>query len=118
VGVSAVPWVVDSGIGAVMLLFEWNSLRVGDSVIVHDDDDLRAPLMAGRIVIVQPRPAGDGNDLSIRLSERAGGVVRPRRGAVHSTGGETRDCWRCHSVSAHAAAVVRSRLGIPDRVAS
>ena len=66
-----------------MLRMQWNALRVGDQVLVHNDDDLVAPLAEGTIRILQSRPAG-WNDLAIRLTGTTGPVIRPRGGA----------CWR------------------------
>ena len=65
-----------------MLRMEWNALRVGDQVLVHDDDDLAAPLTEGTIRILQSRPSG-WNDLAIRLTGSTGPVIRPRGGACH-----------------------------------
>jgi hypothetical protein len=98
-----------------MLLFQWNALRVGDHVTVHDDHNLSGPMHAGSVRIVQTAPGTSGNDVAIRLDE--GRLVRPRRGAVHTTSTGSRDCWRCHMSAAHLAAHDRSRLGVPDRAA-
>jgi hypothetical protein len=78
-----------------MLQFQWNALRIGDRVLVHDDDDLAAPLAHGTVTILQTGAARRPNDLGIRLTSTHGGVIRPRRHAVHLAGGDTAECWRC-----------------------
>lgn len=95
-----------------MLLFQWNALRPGDAVEVHDDNDLSGPIEAGRVRIVQTGLSTGGNDIAVRLE--SGRLVRPRRGAVHTTATGSRDCWRCHDSTANRAADDRSRLGVPD----
>ena len=78
------------------MTFQWNALRVGNRVLVHDaaNPDLR--MVAGTVVIVQPRRGS--NDIGIRvvpLGERAR-VARPRRLAVHLRPYDpTEPCWRC-----------------------
>ena len=77
-----------------MLLFQWNALRIGDRVLVHNDDDPAAPLAEGTVTILQTGAARQANDLAIRITGGRG-VIRPRRHAVHLTAGGTADCWRC-----------------------
>ena len=95
-----------------MLLFQWNSLRVGDPVIVHDDAPLTHPHQEGTVRIVETRFGA--NDIAVRLAN--GVLVRPRRGAVHSVETGSRDCWRCHMLTAGNDAATRQRLGVPDLV--
>ena len=85
-----------------MLLFQWNSLRPGDAVTIHDDTDLAAPMHDGIVSIVQTRLDPGGNDIAIRRAD--GMLVRPRRGAVHTTGTGMGDCWRCDLSTAKRAA--------------
>jgi hypothetical protein len=77
-----------------MLLFHWNALRIGDRVLVHDDDEPGAPLADGTVTIVQTGSARQPNDLAIRVADRDN-LIRPRRQAVHFTAGGAADCWRC-----------------------
>jgi hypothetical protein len=77
-----------------MLGMQWNALRVGDHVLVHDDADLTAPPTQGTVSIVQSRRDG-WNDLAIRLSGGSGRVVRPRAGACHLLPLHSAGCWRC-----------------------
>ena len=77
-----------------MLRLHWNALRVGDQVLVHNDDELSTPLAEGTIKIVQTRPDG-WNHLAIRLTGSTGHVIRPRGGACHLLPLRPEDCWRC-----------------------
>lgn len=81
-----------------MLRMHWNAMRVGDEVLVHDDDDLTAPLALGTITILQSRPGG-WNDLAIRLTGATGAVIRPRGGACHLLPLNSEDCWRCDALA-------------------
>ena len=77
-----------------MLRMHWNALRVGDRVLVHNDDNLAAAPAEGTIRILQSRPSG-WNDLAIRLTGSTGPVIRPRGGACHLVPLRSQDCWRC-----------------------
>ncbi len=81
-----------------MLRMHWNALRVGDEVLVHDDDDQTAPLAPGTITILQSRPGG-WNDLGIRLAGSTSAVIRPRGGACHLLPLNPEDCWRCDALA-------------------
>jgi hypothetical protein len=86
-----------------MLRFEWNALRHGDAVMVHDPSDAMLRLLPGEVVLVDAdRPS---HDVAIRV----GGpddtdhdrIVRPGRFAVHLTPLDgTEDCWRCERIAA------------------
>jgi hypothetical protein len=76
-----------------MLTFEWNALRVGDRVLVHDDHDPALPLDEGVVVIVERRRGGP-RSVGIRNSA-TGEVQQPRRHAVHLTPLDAVPCWRC-----------------------
>jgi hypothetical protein len=82
----------------MMLLFQWNALRVGDHVLVHDDLDPDLELRDGVVTLVDTRRGG-ANDVGIRIGA-TGAVQRPRRHAVHLTPLDERySCWRCDSVA-------------------
>jgi hypothetical protein len=68
---------------------------VGDSVLVHDDQDPAMRLLPGVVVMVQT--AVRANDLGVRVLSEGGlpVVIRPRRLAVHLTLDMTEPCWRC-----------------------
>ena len=77
---------------------EWNELRVGDRVLVHDETDARAPLLPGRVTQVEE--ASGSNDVAIRIPASRGKteIVSPSRLSVHIDDLDpiTR-CWRCEA---------------------
>ena len=78
-----------------MLAFQWNALRVGDHVRMHDDRTAGLDLRAGVVAIVQTFPH-QTNDVAIRLDDDAGVVLHPRRHAVHTDCSDAPSgCWRC-----------------------
>ena len=78
-----------------MLKFQWDGLRRGDTVFVHDASDADLGLRAGVVTLVDVRPSG--HDVGIRLTAgtATGPVVRPGRFAVHLAAMDDDDCWRC-----------------------
>lgn len=85
-----------------MLGFQWNALRVGDRVLVHDDRTADLGLRDGTVAIVQTYPH-EPNDVAIRLDRDTGTVVHPRRQAVHVDRADARrGCWRCAAMAAPA----------------
>jgi hypothetical protein len=79
-----------------MIRIEWNALRVGDHVLVHDDADHDMPLNPGQVTMLKTAPGS--NDVTIRISPTGGAttVVNPPRLAVHRDGFDrAEDCWRC-----------------------
>ena len=77
---------------------QWNALRVGDHVLVHDDAEPDMPLIPGRITAVEPESGS--NNITIRVASRGqqARFVRPRRLTVHLDTGETTErCWRCEA---------------------
>ena len=89
----------------MMLPFQWNALRTGDRVLVHDDQALDAPAQDGAVSIVQAHRGSD-NDIAIRI-DATGTLVRPRRHAVHQLPLDLRvSCWRC-DLAAQSAQVKR-----------
>jgi len=81
-----------------MIRLEWNALRVGHHVLVHDETDPGLPLVPGRVAMVQAAPGS--NDVAIRIPSTRGPskVVHPPRLAVHleDLDPEAR-CWRCEA---------------------
>lgn len=77
---------------------EWNALRVGHRVLVHDEAEAGLPLVPGRVTMVQA--ASGSNDVAIRIPSTRGPskVVHPPRLAVHleELDPEAR-CWRCEA---------------------
>ena len=87
-----------------MLEFQWNALRVGDRVVVHDDLDPHLTAHDATVELVQTRsPAA--NEVAVRLDDRPTVILRPRRHAVHLVPIDRRsDCWRCLASSADRVA--------------
>lgn len=84
-----------------MRRLEWNALRVGDRVLVHDAVDADLPLRPGTVAIVAT--ARGANDVGIRVADDADRtrVARPNRQAVHSDPWDAmEECWRCDSAGA------------------
>jgi hypothetical protein len=83
-----------------MLMFQWNALRVGDRVMVHDDASAWSPLLEGVVVMVKSKAAS--NDIGVRVA-RSGSehpVLRPPRLGVHLTPLDPADdCWRCDALA-------------------
>jgi hypothetical protein len=79
-----------------MLKFQWDALRRGDTVFVHDASDTDLGLRAGIVTLVDVRPSG--HDVGIRLATGTPtqSVIRPGRFAVHLAAGDDHDCWRCN----------------------
>lgn len=88
-----------------MMRFQWNALRVGDRVIVHDATDADLSPVGGVVAMVDTRTGADygSNDLGIRISPVgvASNVVRPARLAVHLDPIDPAEsCWRCDAIAA------------------
>ena len=86
-----------------MFEFQWNALRVGDRIAVHDDLDAGFQLNEGVVHIVGARSHAV-NDVAIRLDNLETAVQRPRRRAVHLLPLNDRPpCWRCEASAARSA---------------
>jgi hypothetical protein len=86
-----------------VLSLQWNALKVGDKVLVHDDADVSLRLQPGIVAMVQT--AHGSNDLGVRVCGLSGqvSVVRPSRLSVHLDPRDvTEDCWRCDAIAARA----------------
>jgi hypothetical protein len=80
----------------MMLRFQWDSLRRGDRLLVHDAAAADLGLRPAVVVLVDT--AGAHHDVAVRYTDGpdAGRVVRPGRFATHPAPlGATADCWRC-----------------------
>jgi hypothetical protein len=86
-----------------MVKLEWNALRVGDKVVVHDSSDPAMQLVPGTVALVET--ARRSNEVGIRVVAAGGRsiVLWPSRLAIHADPldpGE--DCWRCDAIVAEA----------------
>ena len=84
-----------------MLKFEWNALRRGDRVFVHDTADANLGLRAGTVTLTDN--GRFGHDVGIRLTvgTQTSRVVRPGRFAVHFDNEYDNNCWRCTDNPTH-----------------
>ncbi len=90
-----------------MVRLEWNALRVGDHVLVHDPDDRDMRLVPGVVALVDTMRGT--NDIGVRIASNDGSshVVRPARLAVHSDPRNMAEpCWRCDAIAAARVQVV------------
>jgi len=98
--------------GQIVLRLEWNALRVGDRVLVHDDACAVFTVWDGEVTLVQTR--APTNEVAVRGAGAASphAVVRPRRSAVHlATLDPNERCWRCDISSDRRAADVPGVVG-------
>jgi hypothetical protein len=84
-----------------MMRLEWNALRVGDKVVVHDQSDPAMQLQSGTVALVET--AIGPNDIGVRVvstSDRPK-VLWPSRLAVHVDPLDpAEECWRCDAIVA------------------
>jgi hypothetical protein len=89
-----------------MVRLEWNALRVGDKVLVHDPGDPAMQLLPGVVAMVQP-VRRSSNDIGVRVTPRTDrlSILRPSHLAVHIDPRDTTEaCWRCDAIAAVAGA--------------
>jgi hypothetical protein len=104
-----------------MLKFEWNALRVGHLVVVHDQMGAEFPLVPGTVAMLQTkRGKGSANGVGIRVAADGGGsrMVWPSYLAVHHDPPDpSEDCWRCAALAETASQQLVSPTE-PDLVAA
>ncbi len=79
----------------MMLRFQWDSLRRGDHVLVHDPAKPDLGLRPGVVTLVD---ATGRRDVAVRYTDGpdAGRIVRPGRFAIHPDPlSDVNACWRC-----------------------
>ena len=81
-----------------MLTFEWNALRAGDRVVVHDGATDASALFPGVVTSVNMRVRKGYNGVGIRIAATGGlhDIVWPSPFVVHLEGPDER-CWRCQA---------------------
>jgi hypothetical protein len=82
----------------MMLRFQWDSLRRGDHILVHDPGCADLGLRPAVVELVDS--TGPRRDVAVRYSDGldAGRVVRPGRFASHHdplADADLAACWRC-----------------------
>jgi hypothetical protein len=80
-----------------MLRFQWNALRRGDRVLVHDAREVDLGVRAGIVALVDVRISGHDVGISLTTDTATARVVWPGRFAVHLDPiADADDCWRCN----------------------
>ena len=84
-----------------MLRFEWNALRVGDAVLVHDSRGCAAAAPGTVVSVDTKRGRRGANGVGIRVGPGDGpGVVWPSSLAVHHDPFDSiAGCWRCAALA-------------------
>jgi hypothetical protein len=98
--------------GEVMVRLEWNALRIGDHVLVHDATDPGMQLLPGIVALVDTKRGRGSNDLGVRVVSRdaSSTVLRPARLTVHMDPRNLAEpCWRCDAIAAAALVPVAAR---------
>jgi hypothetical protein len=83
-----------------VLRFEWNALRIGGHVLVHDPRTAEMTLTNGTVATVVTNRGGNG--VGIRVGGNSGetSILWPSRLAVHRQPRDpTEACWRCEELA-------------------
>jgi hypothetical protein len=94
----------------IVLRLDWNSLEVGDRVMVHDTDDVEQRLMAGVVMAIATAPGSA--EVTVRVASAAGGtrMIQPQRLTVHHDPVKfDSQCWRCAGSGPASPAPTRHR---------
>jgi hypothetical protein len=86
-----------------VLRFEWNALRTGDHVLVHDPRSAEMTLTDGVVASVDARKGVSG--VSIRVGDSGGetAVLWPSHIVVHRDPVDPSEaCWRCQELGERA----------------
>jgi hypothetical protein len=100
-----------------VLRFEWNSLRPGDHVLVHDPRVAEMTLTDGVVTSVDAHKRVNG--VGIRVDAPHGGtaVLWPSPFVVHHDPRDlTEPCWRCQELADRAAVPLDEPSGAADDV--
>ena len=82
-----------------MLRFEWNALRAGDHLLVHDPRTAEITITAGAVATVDTHKAANGVGIRIDGAE----LLWPSYLAVHRDPIDPDDpCWRCQELAQRA----------------
>lgn len=84
-----------------MLKFQWNALRRGDPVFVHDDSEPDLGPRAGVITLIDVRPRGPDVGTRLTTGTPTAPIVRPGRFAVQLATMIDDDSWRCTDTGHH-----------------
>jgi hypothetical protein len=83
-----------------MMRLEWNALRVGDHVLVHDPRDAEGRLLPGVVVDVETLDGSHDLGIRVKAEREAAVVIRPKRLVVHQDPRDPSErCWRCDAIA-------------------
>jgi hypothetical protein len=77
-----------------MLKFEWNALRTGDKVLMHDRASASPVLVAGVVAMVDAQKGANGVGIRVDAGGGKTTVQWPSHLAVHRDP-VTEPCWEC-----------------------
>jgi hypothetical protein len=88
--------------GAAMLKDDWNGLRVGCKVLVHDHESDILSLIPGVVAAIDRRKAANRLGIRPTVAGNERKICWPTHVALHlDPPRPTEHCWRCDVVEAH-----------------
>lgn len=79
-----------------MLKFEWNALRIGDRVLVHDANSPQLTLLRGIVSVIDARKGAKRAGVRFSGSDDQHGIRWPSYSMMHRDPRASGDhCWRC-----------------------
>lgn len=95
-----------------MLKFDWNALRTGDNLVVHDPASPDLALTAGVVALTEAHTGRQG--VGIRIVPLGGEpvILWPSPSTVHRVPRDSSEpCWRCDGAPTVSAPVVPTVVG-------
>jgi hypothetical protein len=87
-----------------MLRFEWNALRRGDQVLVHDPRTAEMTLTDGVVTSIDTHKGANGVGIRVGGNSTETAVMWPSRLVVHRDPRDPSEvCWRCQELARRAA---------------
>jgi hypothetical protein len=85
-----------------VLKFDWNTLRIGDRVLVHDQRRVELTAIPGEVALVDSHYGVNGVGIRVALAGSTDvKVLWPSYLAVHRDPRDTTEpCWRCEEPAA------------------
>ena len=82
-----------------MLKFDWNALRIGDRVLVHDAESPQLTLLLGVVTMIDARKGAKRAGVLFDSSDDQRSIRWPSYLTMHrDPRGPTDRCWRCEEV--------------------
>lgn len=84
-----------------MLKFDWNALRIGDRVLVHDAESPQLTLLPGIVTVIDARKGAKRAGVRFTGREAQRGIQWPSYPTMHRDPRDSADhCWRCEDLAA------------------